>query len=153
MWAVQKEATEVQLSFIDLRKQKTSETKRFQEENMDIFLKKEHVLVYVKHPSDTKEDRFFFKPAKKTSEGERLEDAYWQIEKFKSMKIVGNKFVYQLGFKRFEDEYSVISANIPNMPEKENFRRQWLREHPVFAKRAKKIKRANVTRNTEAPDA
>ena len=52
---------------------------------------------------------------------------------------MGNKFVYRLGFKRFEDEYSVISANIPNMPEKKNFRRQWLRENPELTKRAKKI--------------
>lgn len=64
---------------------------------------------------------------------------------------MGYKFVYRLGFK-FEEEYSVISANIPNMPEKENFRKQWLREHPEFAKRALTIKRGNAIRDPEAPN-
>lgn len=81
LWAVQKGTTEVLMSSIEWRKWKKIETRRFQKRNMDVFLRKEHVLVYDKNPSGRKDDKFFFEPAKKTSDGERLQDEYWEIER------------------------------------------------------------------------
>ena len=49
---------------------------------MDKFLPKNYVLVYIKDPFQKLEEPFHFEPKSKSSTEPRVENAYWEVEKF-----------------------------------------------------------------------
>ena len=67
-----------------------------------------------------KNHRYTFEPIEKDSSESTIEDGYLVIEGFKSMFVVDKSFCVRLKFRRFEDNYSIMSENILNDNLKDN---------------------------------